>query len=184
MNKFTIEDLFIKWKADVKGGYGQSRFTKDQREEMIDDLCSNLYENGIDYDEAKFFVKKVQEFLVTREGQKGNGKYKSWMPNIKEEYISHLVVYYENVMEPVNDIAVTKKTITRKVEYYGGTDYIGRIPLMVAWTKHKFKDKWSEAICLEAHKVGSPLWQLFDKEVLSAEWAKSGARPQWAEYVV
>lgn len=182
MSTFTIEDLFIKWKSDVKEGYGQSRFTKGEREEIIDALCESFFESGIDYDEAKFFTKKVQEFLVTREGQKGGGKYKSWMPNIKEEYITNLVIYYESNVEPVNDTKLLKMTIKGK-RFYGAFGYMDRTALMVAWTKQKYKDRWSESICLEAHKVGSPLWRQFDIEVLESKWAKSGERPSWAKNV-
>lgn len=180
--KMTSEEVFIYWKSLAKE-VGKVRYTATERVEQLDLLCEMFREKGVDYDEAKSYLKKVIEFMVTKEGMKGNGKHKGWKEATREDFVGMLTKYYNGEFQVVNDTKLTKKSMTTKVEYYGGVDYMNRTPLVVAWTKHKFKDNWSESICLEAHKVGGPLWRAFGKEVLASKWAKVGPRPEWAKNI-
>lgn len=178
--KMTPEDVFILWKNTAKD-IGKARYTSIERLEQLDVLAEMFVERGIDIDDARIFKKKVVEFLVTKEGMKGNGRYKGWKERTEEDFLSSLLVRYQDKAEIIND--TTNLKVTRKVEYYGGADYMERTPLMVAWSKYKFLNLWSEAICLETHKIGSALWIQFQKEVMYAKWAKSGERPQWARNI-
>jgi len=180
--QMTSEECFLNWKSLAKE-VGKVRYTATERVEQLDVLCEMFRKHGVDYDEAKAYGKKVIEFMVTKEGMKGNGKHKGWKEATKEDFVGILTGYYNGEFQVVNDTKLTKKSMVQKVEFYGGADYMSRTPLVVAWSKHRFKDKWTEAICLEAHKIGSPLWQMFDKEVMSSKWAKSGPRPDWAKNV-
>tara|TARA_R100000951_G_C2628563_1_gene176872 strand:- start:158 stop:715 length:558 start_codon:yes stop_codon:yes gene_type:complete len=176
------DEVFISWKSQVKE-IGKVRYTAVERKEQLDELCEMFLEFGVDFDEAKSYKKRILEFMVTKEGMKGNGKHKGWKEATEEDFVGLLVGWYRGDFQVVNDTKLTKKAITKKIEYYGGLDYMDRTPLMVAWTKHKFKDNWSEAVCLEAHKIGSSLWRAFGKEVLSSKWAKTGPRPEWAKNI-
>ena len=182
MRKMSADECFISWKTLAKE-VGKVRYTSTERMEQLDVLCDMFRTHGVEYDDAKFYKKKVVEFMVTKEGMKGNGRHKGWKEATEEDFIGILTGFYNGEFQIVNDTTATKKTKTRKVEYYGGIDYLERAPLMVAWTKYKFENLWTESICLEAHKIGSPLWQAFDKEVMRSKWAKSGPRPDWARNV-
>ena len=176
----TPEDIFLLWKTEARD-IGKAKYTSVERIEQLDILANMFFERGIDIEEARMFKRKVVEFLVTKEGMKGNGRYKGWKERAEEDFLASLLVYYKKNAEVVND--TTNLKVTRKVEFYGGAEYMERTPLLVAWSKHKFKTLWSEAICLETHKVGSALWIQFQKEVMFSKWAKSGERPQWAKNV-
>jgi hypothetical protein len=180
--KMSGDEVFIMWKGLVKE-IGKARYTAVERKEQLDELCEMFHKFGVDVDEAKSYKKKIIEFMVTKEGMKGNGRHKGWKEATEEDFISNLMGYYSGEFKVVNDTKLTKKNVTKKIEYYGGLDYMDRAPLVVAWSKQKFKDKWSEAICLEAHKIGSPLWQAFDREVMNAKWVKEGPRPDWAKNI-
>lgn len=177
----TSEEVFILWKHEVKE-IGKARYTAEERREQLDLLSEMFYEKGIEFEEAKSYSRRVVEFMVTKEGQKDNGRYKGWKKNTEEDFLSNLLAYYQGQFKAVNDTThINKKT--KKLEYYGAKGYLDRTPIIVAWTKHKFKKRWSEAICLETHKVGTPLWQLFKQEVFDSKWAKTGERPDWAKNV-
>ena len=175
------DEVFIMWKGLVKE-IGKARYTAVERKEQLDELCEMFSKFGVDVDEAKSYKRKVIEFMVTKEGMKGNGKHKGWKEATEEDFISNLMAYYQGEYQS-SDTSNLKPSKVGDVHYYGSLSYMVRTPLMVAWSKHKFKNKWTESICLETHKVGSPLWQLFDKEVINSKWAKSGERPQWCKYV-
>lgn len=177
----SSEEAFLLWKGEAKA-VGKARYTASERIEQLDVLCEIFYKYGIDFEEAKSYKKKIVEFMVTREGLKGNGRYKGWKQNTEEDYISLLTRWYNNEFQVVNDITHVNKA-TKVNEYYGGRDYLERTPLIVAWSKHKFKEKWSESICLETHKVGSSLWNMFKKEVILSNWAKNGNKPDWANFI-
>lgn len=164
----SAEDCFILWKHGVKE-VGKAKYSAKERVEHLSILGQMFFNHGIDLDEARFYKKRVVDFLVTKEGMKGNGKYKYWKERTEEDFIASLLSWYQEKAEIVND--TTNKKVVRKVEYYDGADYMDRTPLIVAWTKYKFKDNWTESLCLEAHKIGSPLWFLFDKEVISSRVA-------------
>lgn len=180
--KMSSDECYIYWKSLAKE-VGKVRYTSIERIEQLDVLCELFRKHGVDYDDAKSYKRKVVEFMVTKEGMKGNGRHKGWKEATEEDFVGILTGYYNGEFEVVNDTTATKQTKTRKVEYYGGIDYMDRTPLMVAWTKHRYKKNWTESICLEAHKIGSPLWQAFDKEVINSKWAKSGERPDWCRNV-
>jgi len=178
--QYSAEDTFVMWKHEMKE-IGKARYTARERVEGLQLLAEMFFKHGVELEESKFFKKRVTEFLVTKEGMKGNGKYKFWKERTEEDFLASLLVQYQDKAEIVNE--TTNKKVVRKIEHYDGADYMDRTPLMVAWTKYKFKDNWTEALCLDAHKVGSSLWLLFDKEVISSKWAKSGERPDWAKNV-
>lgn len=179
--KMTADEVFLAWKVLVKE-IGKARFNADERREQLDMLCEMFFERGVDIDEAKMYKRKIVEFMVTKEGMKGNGRHKGWKETTEEDFIGNLAMYYKEEMDIVNDTTHMNKA-TKINEIYGGRDYMDRTALIVAWSKHKFKSRWSEAICLEAHKVGSQLWTMFKKEVINSKWAKSGERPDWAKNV-
>lgn len=176
-SKLSAEDCFIAWKVKIKQELEKARYLKSERIEILDELAQGLYENGVDYDEAKWLTKKVQDHLVTKEGKKDSGKYKGWMNNVKEEYTKALVDYYEKDLK----IRHSDKTESSEADkYYGTSEYLPRLPLIVAWTKFKYP-KWSESLCLEAHRIGGPVNKMFQTEIFEAKWAKSGERPNWCK---
>jgi len=174
----SSDEVFLAWKMAVKN-LGKARFNADERREQLDLLCEMFFERGIDIDEAKSYRRKVVDFMVTKEGQKGNGRHKGWKEATEEDFIGNLALHYQNSMEIVNKISTKMEVNT----LYGYGEYIERTPLIVAWTKYKYKNRWSESICLEAHKVDSSLWTLFKQEVIYSKWAKIGERPIWAKNI-
>lgn len=177
----NADEVFLYWKSLAKI-VGKVRYTSTERQEQLDVLCELFKKHDTDFDEAKSYKKKIIEFMVTKEGMKGNGKHKGWKEATEEDFIGILTGWYSGDFTVVNDTTEIKRNMDKKNdEDYGTLDYTFRTPLIVAWTKHKFKHRWTESICLEAHKVGGPLWQLFDKEVMNSKWAKSGERPEWAK---
>lgn len=181
MDKLTADDVFRMWKVETKE-LGANKYAATERVELIDMLCELLRKYGIDIDDARFLKKKVIEVLVTKEGMKGSGKYKGWKETTENEFLDNLLVYYVDDFEIVNSTEQIKNSKSRN-QYYGEIGYMDRTQLIVEWTKFMFKKKWTESICLEAHKIGSSLWLLFEKEVMNSKWSKTGKRPSWAKNV-
>ena len=177
------DDLFLLWKKQVKE-IGKSRYTSAERKEQIDLLCELFYKHNIDLDEAKLYKRKVVELLVTKDGMKGNGKYKGWKENTEEDFDATLISWYQGEFEVINDTTKIKELKKEQSIGYGNNGHIERHRIIVAWTKHKFGDNWSESICLEAHRVGSQLWVMFEKEVFYSEWAKNDEIPWWLKKVL
>jgi hypothetical protein len=177
--KMTSEEVFLLWKKEAKE-VGKIRYTAIERREQLDLLCEMFLKFGVELDDAKFYKRKVVDFMVTKEGQKGNGKHKGWKEATEEDFLTNLIAYYQGDMEIVND---TQYTVKGKNLYYSNADYLDRNKLIAAWTKNKYGDRYSESLCLEAHKIGSVLWQLFEKEVMQSKWARCGERPSWAKNI-
>lgn len=183
--KSTAEDIFLHWQKNTED-LGKVRFLAEYRTELLEELCSSLKTYKIDYDDAKFLKKKVVRHLVTEKGMKGNGKYKNWKEYVENEYLKCLALYYSSDFDKDEEAKEEVKSIKRnkvtKIDNYGGEDFMHRDSLIVAWSKDKFKDRWTEAICLECHRTFGPLLNLFEEEVLHSKWAVGNAEvPKWAK---
>lgn len=178
--KLSAEQVWIRWKTFCEKDVGKARYTAVERLEQLDALCDDFRSNGVSFEEASDYKKKFVEFVVTREGMKGNGQYKGWKEKSAEQFDGVLLGYYSGEFETTSH---TDMKDMKKQQLYDTSEYMARTNLIVAWTKYKYQDKWSEAICLEAHKIGSTLWNMFKKEVIFSNWAKSGERPNWAKNI-
>lgn len=183
----TAEQVFIQWKVFCEKDVGKARYTSDERLEQLDMLCGDFFKYGIPLDDAMDYKRKFVEFVVTREGMKGNGKHKGWKEKSAEQYEGILTGYYDGTFKVVNDVGsvtIVNETAKATKQDYGHGDYMVRMTDIVLWSKHKFGKSWSESICLEAHKVASSLNDKFVEEVLESKWAKSGKDvPNWAKSI-
>jgi len=177
-------DILYLWQktTDALGG---DRHQACNLGECLDDLSTLLKTHSIEYFEAKTLKKKVINYMVSEKGKTDRGQYKGWMANVGEAYFRSLALYYSDEFERDDTIVdklklVNGKKVT-KIDTYGGEDYMDRNLLIVAWSKDKFKDRWTESICLECHRTFGPLLDTFEKEVMHSKWASSGAEvPKWA----
>lgn len=180
--QYTAEQVFSSWKTWVEKELGKARYTKQERLEQLDTLCAMFKDSRIEYEDALMLKKDFVDFVVTREGKKGKGNHKGWKENAAENFEGILFGYYSGQYKTLSEIesGEKKKKIKKNVDAYDQPGYLPRTPLLVAWTKHKFKDRWSEAICLEAHKIGGAVNILFQKEVLASDWSnKNNNLPSW-----
>jgi len=175
--QFTAEDIFLKWKTVVQREVGKAIYLHKERLEHLEYLCELYRKHKIDYDDAMFLKRKFIEFVVTPEGMKGNGKHKNWKTTAEENYVGTLNEYYSDEFETQEFTAPSSKKTG-----YGEGDYMPKMSIISDWTKQKFGKNWSESICLEAHKIGSVLNNMFQKEVLESKWAKTRKNvPAWAQ---
>lgn len=176
--QFTAEDIFRAWKTEVQKEVGKAIYLHKERLEYADRLCELYRKHKVGYEDALLLKKKFIEFVVTSEGMKGNGRHKNWKQNAEDNYIGALNKYYADEFETQEvDVKMFSNSNT-----YGVGNYVPKMHLISDWTKIKFGDNWSESICLEAHKVGSFLNNLFQKEVIESEWAKDREKaPDWAK---
>lgn len=178
-------DVLYLWQKSIDA-MGTDRYQACNLGECLDDLSIMLREYSIEYFEAKTLKKKVIDYMVSEKGKTDRGKYKGWMNNVGESYLRSLSLYYsdefqkdETVVDKLKDINKNKVT---KVDTYGGADYMDRNSLIVAWSKNKFKDRWTESICLECHRTFGPLLDMFEREVMLSKWAlEGGEMPKWAK---
>lgn len=178
--KLTAEQVFVLWKTEVEQEVGKARYTSTERLEQLDALCESFVKYQIEFDDALMFKRKFIEFVVTREGMKGNGRYKGWKEKADENFEGILVRWYAGEFQISEPLMKTKKE--QKLEHYGVGDYMIRMPMIVEWSKNKFKTSWTEGICLESHKVASTLNNMFVEEVLESNWSKTGEDiPKWAK---
>jgi hypothetical protein len=183
----TAEDIFLYWKRNTKD-IGKARFTAIERIEQLDYLCELFKQHDVSYDDALSLKRQVVEFMVTKEGQKGNGKYKGWKENTEEDFKGTLLIYYNNEIGIVDQNKSKNITDTsagiQQNQTYGDSNYMERDEIITAWSKDKFRCDWSESICLECHKICGPLWNMFCTEVLESDWAKTGIDvPEWAKFL-
>ena len=176
--QFSAEDVFLAWKIHVEREVGKAIYTHRERLEHVEYLCELYRKYKIDYEDAILLKKKFLEFVVTPEGMKGNGRHKNWKANAEENYIGSLNNHYSDNFDSQD---VSSDMFSSK-NVYGEGNYMPKMNLVVDWTKQKFGNNWSESIALEAHKVGSVLNTMFQKEVLESKWAKTRKNiPVWAE---
>jgi len=151
-NKADPEKVFTHWKNSVNKELGKSRYTQKDREEPLAELCEQFFIYKIDYEVAQTFGKKVLEFMVTNEGRKGQGKYKGWSKSIIDEFESNLFEYYRETLNL--DTREVVKYEARGKETYGTVRYMDRQSLIVAWSKMKFDENWTEAILSRMSQSG------------------------------
>jgi hypothetical protein len=163
----SAEDVFLSWKGDVKL-LGKDRFISEERVRLLDMLAEMCRKHGVDLVDAKMVKRKVIEFMVTKEGLKGNGKHKGWKETVEDDYLISLTRWYGDDFEIAEDTSEVVLGGDPKLNY-GNGKYLERNDLIVAWTKDKFKDFWDESVCLEAHNKFSHLWYLFIKENIDKE---------------
>lgn len=174
-NKFSAEDVFSMWKTVVQKEVGKAIYLHNQRLEHLEELCEMYREYKVDYDDAMMLKRKFIEFVVTPEGMKGNGKHKNWKITAEENYVGMLNTAYSDEFEKEDIASISSRS------KYGEADYMPKMSLIVDWSKQKFGKNWSESLCLEAHKVGSIINNMFQKEVLESKWLKTKDVPAWAE---
>jgi hypothetical protein len=176
--QFTAQDVFLAWKTHVQKEVGKAIYLHKQRLEHLEYLCELYRKYKIDYEDAILMKKDFLEFVVTPEGMKGNGKHKTWKKNANDNYIGALNNFYSDNFESQevgSDMFKNRNT-------YGEGEYMPKMNIISDWTKQKFGNNWSESICLEAHKVGSIINNMFQKEVLESEWVKTRKNiPEWAQ---
>lgn len=179
----TADQVFIQWKTFCEKRIGKARYTQIERLESLDALCQDFVVAGISYDDAIFYKRKFVDFVVTREGMKGNGKHKGWKEKAAENFEGVLLGYYDGTFKVVNDAgSLSHQKKTSHKEEYGQGDYMIRMPIIVDWSKEKFGNQWSEGLCLEAHKIAGTINNLFVNEVLRSKWSKEGDNvPKWAK---
>lgn len=177
--QLSAEQVFVAWKNYVSKEIGKLKYTQEERLEILEELCMNYRKYGVAYDDAEFLRKKFMEFVVTKEGMKGNGRYKGWKERALEDYDSCLIKYYD---EDIEQVEVEKpKEMGKSKEDYGIFPYLPRNVVVVDWSKRKFGDSWSESICLECHKICSDFNNLFCDEVLFADfqYKDENKKPDW-----
>lgn len=178
----TAKQVFLAWKTGCELDVGKARYTSGERLEQLDLLCEDFIKNGVDFDEALSYKKKFVEFVVTKEGMKGNGQYKGWKEKAAEQFEGLMTRWYAGEFKVVNDVGATTVKKAKTSNSYGKGAYMIRMPFIVAWSKEKFGSQWSESVCLECHKVNGPLTMLFEAEVLDSNWMKTGESiPKWAQ---
>lgn len=177
--QLTAKEVFIAWKTGCQVDVGKARYTASERLEQLDMLCEDFMDNGIDYEEAKTFKKDFVDFVVTKEGMKGNGQYKGWKEQAAENFDGLLIRWYNGEFKKAETVVTTRE---RRPNDYGKGDYMVRMPIIVAWSKQRFGMNWTESLCLEAHKICSSLNNMFLEEVIEANWSKTGENvPKWIE---
>lgn len=180
--KLSARQVFTMWKTEVEKDIGKARYTSTERLEQLDALCEYFVKFGVDFDDALGYKKDFTEFVVTKEGMKGNGKYKGWKEKASENYEGLLTSWYNGEFKVVNDIGNITVKENVSAASYGSNSYMIRIPLIVAWSKEYFGSEWSEGVCLECHKINGPLTTMFEQEVLESNWMKTGQNvPNWAK---
>jgi len=180
----SADQVFTQWKTFCEKDVGKVRYTSEERLEQLDFLCEMFVKFGVPFDDAMDYKRKFVEFMVTREGMKGNGKHKGWKEKAGENFEGILLGFYDGTFKVVNDVGAIsiKNEVKTEKQEYGHSDYMIRMPIIIAWSKNKFGESWSESICLEAHKIASSLNSIFVREVIDSNWSKSGEDiPSWAK---
>lgn len=214
MNKQLIDDsepvsqsamgqqVFNLW-AENTFEHGVDRFFSKNRDGILEDLINSFIDFGVNYNTAIGFTKKLIDILVTKEGKKGQGKYKRWKEDVEREYSAMLLEIYSSRNLPIlvedieyknttsNQISVSVPDHTTEfhvpasfdtVPTYGDHMHLDKNQLISAWAKYRFGSFYNNQLDLLAHRVGSELNILFQKEVLFSDWLTAGNNaPAWAE---
>lgn len=140
--KLDSDEVFARWLADVRVD-SSKRYTRAHRKEHLAALMGYLKMHDIPQDDAQFLKRKVVEALVTKEGMRGQGKYKNWKENTEEDFddlIQHTYVPALSVkIEPVKSAQ-------------------GYDPVLVKWCKQRFGDSVGEELIKAAHQPLHMLW--------------------------
>jgi len=165
--------IFSYWKNNIQKEYGKAKFQKMIRKEILRELFDLFRKSNIDKVEARYFKTNVIKFLVTLEGSKGTGKHKGWKENVSGDYDMLMLEYYPLNQENNRENHVIPNIPDQKLSYnvvkkptYGDREHMPKNDILVAWTKQKFLNDWTESLSLEAHRIKSQLQTEFKNQLL------------------
>jgi hypothetical protein len=181
---FSSEELFNVWFDQVTKEYQYGRFLFNNRAEILEALLESFRDNNISIDEARVYKNKVISTLVTKEGAKGQGKYKGWRETVSKDFDVMLVEMYESVIK--------KPTVAPKAEEPKNPTLMDMIkkpipkqPLIEVWGKVTFGNLWNDKMSDEAHTFGTALFNTFFTNVMKSDWIKDKQKmPSWAKGVL
>ena len=90
-NNYNEDEIFRAWLALIRQSESSQYLYRD-RKEHLEHLMEMLVAQGIDRLSASSLERKVIEGLVHSEGMKGQGRYKGWKENVKNDF-EDAVVY-------------------------------------------------------------------------------------------
>jgi len=186
------QELCNTWQASMSKE-GTGKYCYENRGEFLQDLVNILIEGGVNYNAAIELTSLVPKALVTKEGEKGLGKYKGWVEAVKSEYRVMILEMYQEKNLPINvedandaGLAVVgpREVITETViiePTYGDNQHLKQRAIITAWAKHRFDYFYNSQLDLLAHRIGHELNVMFQKEVLKSEWLVTRKDvPEWA----
>ena len=130
------------WLADLRQDIS-SQYLFDERKEHISDLMLLFTTNNIAQDDAQMMKNKVVEALVTKDGMRGNGKYKNWKQNAENDFDDAIQLTY---------VKPHVKTIT-SLKTAQGYD-----PRIVKWAKDKYGAHVGDEFIKAAHQPLHLFW--------------------------
>lgn len=146
-NKISADLIFKRWVASVREDR-LSQYQYGERKKHIDNLIGALFANGVPQDEAEFLKRKVVETLVTKEGMKGNGKYRGWKENAEADFDDAIQLAYVPEFQKEKKSYQMSKTFTED-------------PNIVKWCKDTFGADVDTFTLKEAHTIGNTLNIMF-----------------------
>ena len=183
-NSFSSEELFNVWFDKVTKEYQFGRFLFNNRAEILEVLLESFRDNNISVDEARVYKNRVISTLVTKEGSKGQGKYKGWKETVSKDFDVMLVEMYESVIKPELK-EETKQDSSQSTLMEMIKKPIPKQPLIDIWGKVAFGNMWNEQMSNEAHTFGTALFNTFFNDVMKSDWIKNKNKmPSWAKGVL
>jgi len=148
------EMCFRSWCVGINDTFGTAKFSS--KDGLRREHIKNLFDMWLDYkvpqDEAASYCRKVVEFLVTREGIKGKGKYRDWAPNAEKDF--------KDVLADAYLPSIPKPEVLKLGDIYMSSDSFGHIRL---WSENKY-GKENEVAYIASKTLGGALWTMFVKE--------------------
>lgn len=138
-----VQIIFMRWASEVKEE-GVHRFLYKGRRERIDMLVQYLFEAGIELDDAQILKNKIGPILVTKEGFKGQGKYKDWLKNVHDDFLESLANTYGD-------------QILAKPPVYNAK-MLPKSSVITEWCKYTYGSLFNDQIEEEARTYGSPIF--------------------------
>lgn len=186
--------LFNRWARSIIDGYERERFSAENRDDCIIDLVNIFIDGGVSYNTVHGYAPKLVKILVTKEGQKGMGKYKGWPEAIVRNYDLLLLEKYEDRGLPIRvekdkSVTMTEQaelsklpTVTYKTQpTYGDDEHLEYTDVISSWAKDRFGIVYNKELDLLAHKIGHKFNIEFQSEFFDAEWVSTGKDiPKWA----
>lgn len=167
--KMTAKEILLVWAKSVNEQYDRTKFFSRNRNEILEDLVIDLFDNDIDIEEAKNLKYDIIKSIVHKEGRKGTGQFKDWTKNVESDFLTILLEYYNS------NIKANK--ITKE---YGSDDFLKRSDIITAWAKDRFGLAWNEELNLLSHQYNSQLLTQFEIDVFDSNWLKTGINePAW-----
>jgi len=170
-SKYSIDDLFNKWKGYLRTEANDIKFLHKERPEILEYLVGLFFTNKIPFEDAKYYEKDVVIALTTAEGRKNVGRYKGWKDCVKEDYLAVLSNYYvENteVAEEEDNRLKPKERESVKAEDEHARYHLDSLAIK-KWCQDKFGQSWTPKLNKEAHLVFGSMNLMFQKETYLSE---------------